>query len=59
MPLHFDAAEYATRQSRATQAVNDAGLDALIMFAPESHFWICGYDTFGFAMLTEDRDGQN
>lgn len=51
MPLHFDAAEYAARQARATQAVADAELDALIMFAPESHFWICGYDTFGFAMF--------
>ena len=61
MPLHFDTAEYAARQARATQAVNDAGLDALIMFAPESHFWICGYDTFGFALfqamvLTADGD---
>ncbi|MFK7937788.1 MAG: M24 family metallopeptidase [Roseovarius sp.] len=51
MTLHFDAAEYATRQAIATQAVQDAGLDALIMFAPESHFWLCGYDTFGFAMF--------
>ncbi|WP_306113881.1 MULTISPECIES: Xaa-Pro peptidase family protein [unclassified Roseovarius] len=51
MTLHFDAAEYAARQARATQAVADAGLDALIMFAPESHFWISGYDTFGFAMF--------
>jgi len=51
MPLHFDAAEYTTRQAIATQALNDAGLDALLMFAPESHFWLCGYDTFGFAMF--------
>ncbi len=51
MPLHFDTAEYATRQSTATRALQQAGLDALLMFAPESHFWICGYDTFGFAMF--------
>lgn len=51
MPLHFDAAEYSARQSVATAALQDAGLDALLMFAPESHFWICGYDTFGFAMF--------
>lgn len=61
MPLHFDATEYATRQSAATRAVQEAGFDALLMFAPESHFWICGYDTFGFAMfqclvLTADGD---
>ncbi len=51
MPLHFDTAEYATRQAAATRAVQKAGLDALLMFAPESHFWISGYDTFGFAMF--------
>lgn len=51
MTLHFDAAEYAARQSRATQMLERKGLDALLMFAPESHFWICGYDTFGFAMF--------
>ena len=50
MPFHFDAAEYAARRARATQAVKEAGLDALILFAPESHYWIRGYDTFGFAM---------
>jgi Xaa-Pro dipeptidase len=51
MTLHFDALEYAARQARATKAVADAGLDALLMFAPESHFWLTGYDTFGFAMF--------
>ena len=51
MTLHFDAAEYATRQSRARDALSAQGLDALLMFAPESHYWICGYDTFGFAMF--------
>lgn len=51
MTLHFDATEYRTRQSRATQALRDTGLGALLMFAPESHFWISGYDTFGFAMF--------
>lgn len=51
MTLHFDAPEYAARQARATQALADAGFDALLMFAPESHFWLTGYDTFGFAMF--------
>ena len=51
MTLHFDALEYAARQARATKAVADAGLDALLMFAPESHFWLTGYDTFGFALF--------
>ncbi len=51
MTLHFDPSEYAARQSRATKALADAGLDALLMFAPESHLWLTGYDTFGFAMF--------
>ncbi len=51
MPLHFDQAEYDRRKTRAVTAIQEAELDALIMFAPESHFWLCGYDTFGFAMF--------
>jgi len=61
MPPHFGAVEYAARLARAKRAVNDAGLDALLMFAPESQYWICGYDTFGFAMfqcLVLTADGQ-
>ena len=51
MTLHFDTGEYTDRHAKATQAVRDAGLDALLLFAPESQFWISGYDTFGFAMF--------
>jgi len=61
MPLHFDANEYAVRLASAKRALNNAGLDALLMFAPESQYWICGYDTFGFAMfqcLVLTADGQ-
>ncbi|MEM9585538.1 MAG: Xaa-Pro peptidase family protein [Pseudomonadota bacterium] len=51
MPLHFTDAEFQTRKSKAVQALKGADLDALLMFAPESHYWISGYDTFGFAMF--------
>ena len=51
MTQHFDPAEYAARQSRATAALAAHDLDAVLLFAPESHFWLCGYDTFGFAMF--------
>jgi Xaa-Pro dipeptidase len=51
MPLHFTPAEYAARREMARAALQARGLDALLMFAPESHFWISGYDTFGFAMF--------
>jgi Xaa-Pro dipeptidase len=51
MQMHFTDSEYSARRERATEAVQAEGLDALLMFAPESQFWICGYDTFGFAMF--------
>ncbi len=51
MTQHFTPAEYAARQCKAREALQADGLDALLMFAPESHYWISGYDTFGFAMF--------
>ena len=51
MPLHFTPEEFAIRQEAARVALQAAGLDAILMFAPESHYWISGYDTFGFAMF--------
>lgn len=51
MPLHFDDAEFAARVSQARTALSRDGLDALLMFAPESQYWLTGYDTFGFAMF--------
>lgn len=51
MPRHFSDTEYADRQARAAQAISDAGYDALLIFSPESQYWLCGYDTFGFAMF--------
>ncbi|MEM6483196.1 MAG: Xaa-Pro peptidase family protein, partial [Pseudomonadota bacterium] len=51
MPLHFDDNEYNARQQKAVQALADSGLDALLIFAPESQYWLCGYDTFGFSMF--------
>ena len=51
MPIHFDAAEFDARLTRARAALDAAELDAILLFAPESHFWLTGYDTFGFAMF--------
>ncbi len=51
MPLHFHRDEYAARVARATGAMAARGLDAMLLFAPESHYWLTGYDTFGFAMF--------
>lgn len=49
--MHFPREEYASRLFLARSALQREGLDALLMFAPESHYWISGYDTFGFAMF--------
>ncbi len=49
--MFFSATEYQSRQSKAARAVANQGLDAVLLFAPESHFWLCGYDTFGFALF--------
>jgi len=49
--LHFDAAEMASRHSRACAAITDAGLDGMLLFKQESMYWLTGYDTFGFSMF--------
>ncbi len=49
--LHFSRDEYAARVARAAGALGERGLDGILLFAPESHYFLCGYDTFGFAML--------
>ena len=51
MTLHFTDDEFARRQAAARAALSEQGLDAVLLFAPESHFWLCGYDTFGFSMF--------
>lgn len=61
MPLHFDDQEYADRLARARAALIEAGLDGILLFAPESHYWLTGYDTFGFALfqcMVLDADGR-
>lgn len=49
--LHFEMTEYQSRVDAAKASVADRGLDGLLMFAPESHYWLTGYDTFGFALF--------
>jgi len=61
MPLHFTDAEFAARRKAAVEALRAQQLDALLLFAPESQYWISGYDTFGFAMfqcMVLTREGQ-
>lgn len=48
MALHFDAAELAARRAAAARAMTDRGLDGLLCFRQESHYWLTGYDGFGY-----------
>ena len=61
MALHFERSEYSSRVQAAQQALAEQQLDGLLMFRPESMYYLCGYDTFGYAMfqcLYLGADGQ-
>ena len=51
MALHFDAEEYANRLQRLTARMREEKLDALLLFAQESMYWLTGYDTFGYCFF--------
>lgn len=60
MSLAFDRVEYAARLDRLVARLEDEGLDAILLFAQESMYWLTGYDTFGFCffqsmVVTRDR----
>ncbi|MCA1404755.1 aminopeptidase P family protein [Ensifer sp. IC3342] len=60
MALQFAAEEYAARLARLTARMQEEKLDALLLFAQESMYWLTGYDTFGycfFQTLVVKRDG--
>ena len=51
LPVHFTQTEFDSRTTRARASLAERDLDGLLMFAPESHYYLCGFDTFGFAMF--------
>ena len=51
MTLHFTAEEFASRMSRLIAAMAAKKLDAMLLFAQESTYWLTGYDTFGFCFF--------
>lgn len=51
MPVHFTESEFDARITRARASLSEHGLDGMLLFAPESHYYLCGFDTFGFAMF--------
>lgn len=51
MALHFDRAEFDARRDRLVIEMSERKLDALLIFAQESMYWLTGYDTFGFCFF--------
>ncbi len=51
MGLHFETSEFADRLARLTQQMQEEKLDALLLFAQESMYWLTGYDTFGYCFF--------
>ncbi|MBH0239294.1 M24 family metallopeptidase [Methylobrevis albus] len=61
MALHFEHAEFEARQDATAAAMAERGIDAMLLFAQESMYWLTGYDTFGFCFfqcLVFTRDKQ-
>ncbi len=48
---HFSDAEFQSRIDRTRKSMKQTGLDAMLLFAPESQYWLTGYDTFGFCFF--------
>jgi Xaa-Pro dipeptidase len=51
MALHFDTEEYANRLQRLTLRMREEKIDAMLLFAQESMYWLTGYDTFGYCFF--------
>jgi Xaa-Pro dipeptidase len=51
MALHFDRAEFDARRDRLMIEMAEKKLDAMLLFAQESMYWLTGYDTFGFCFF--------
>ena len=51
MALQFEEREYASRLDRLTDAMKAEKVDAMLLFAQESMYWLTGYDTFGFCFF--------
>lgn len=49
--LQFSPDEYASRLARLTTEMTDRKLDAILLFAQDSMYWLTGYDTFGFCFF--------
>ena len=51
MALHFERSEFDARRDRLMIDMAEKKLDAMLLFAQESMYWLTGYDTFGFCFF--------
>ena len=51
MALHFERTEFDARRDRLMIEMAEKKLDAMLLFAQESMYWLTGYDTFGFCFF--------
>ncbi len=51
MALHFERTEFDARRDRLIIEMAARKLDAMLLFAQESMYWLTGYDTFGFCFF--------
>ena len=51
MALHFERSEFDARRDRLLIEMAGKKLDAMLLFAQESMYWLTGYDTFGFCFF--------
>jgi Xaa-Pro dipeptidase len=61
MALHFTTDEFKARLGRLQAVMAERRLDAMLLFAQESMYWLTGYDTFGFCFyqtLVVTADGR-
>ena len=61
MALHFSRDEFAARLATTRDAMQQRGLDGMLIFRQESMFYLTGYDTFGyvyFQCLVIDDQGR-
>ncbi|WP_269930628.1 M24 family metallopeptidase [Aminobacter sp. HY435] len=51
MALHFERSEFDARRDRLMIEMAEKKLDAIVLFAQESMYWLTGFDTFGFCFF--------
>ncbi len=51
MALHFERAEFQARIAAARAKLKEADLAALLVFGPESHYYLTGFDTSGYVFF--------